>query len=85
MLQSPIKWSELCASDEYQGRWVALDGCRYDEATAKPLEGTVIDSDEDLVELCNRIRDAGGRECAILYIEQEARHTGWLPRARAVH
>lgn len=84
MLQSPIKWSELCASDEYQGRWVALDRCRYDEATAKPVEGTVIDSDEDLVELCNRIRAAGGRECAILYIEEHARRS-WLPGARAVH
>lgn len=85
MLDSPMKWSELCASDEYQGRWVALDGCRYDESTAKPVEGTVIDSDEDLVELCNRIRAAGGRECAILYIEEQVRRLSTPPSLRALH
>ena len=85
MLQSPMKWTELCASDEFQGRWVALDGCRYDESTAKPVEGRVIDFDEDLVELCNRIRAAGGRECAILYIEEQARRLSAPPALRAMH
>lgn len=85
MLQAPMKWTELCASDEYQGRWVALDGCRYDESTAKPVEGTVIDSDEDLVELCNRIRAAGGRECAILFIEEQARRRAGSHVVRALH
>jgi hypothetical protein len=69
-MQATVKWSELCQSDEYRGRWVALDHCRYDEATARPIEGTIVDADEDLVELCNRIRSNGGRECAILFIEE---------------
>ncbi|GAC1351601.1 MAG: hypothetical protein NVSMB1_06180 [Polyangiales bacterium] len=64
-----MTWSELCASEEFRGRWVALDHCRYDEATAKPIAGNVVDVDDDVVELCNRVRDAEHRECAILFIE----------------
>lgn len=66
-----VKWSELIASDEYRGRWVALDQCRYD-AAAKPVEGTLVDADDDLVALCNRIRSSGSHNCAILYIEERA-------------
>ena len=65
---SQMTWSELCESDEYQGRWVALDDCRYDE-TARPMAGKVVDVDDDVVELCNRLRDAQCRECTILFIE----------------
>jgi len=85
MFQASMTWSDLCQSDEFQGRWVALDGCRYDESTAKPVEGIVIDSDEDLVELCNRIRAKGGRDCAILYIEEQVRRLSAPPAVRAVH
>ena len=78
-----VKWSELCESDEFRGRWVALDGCRYDEATAKPIEGTVVDVDDDVVELCNRVRDAEYRDCAILFIEGSGRVN--MAASRAVH
>ena len=76
-----VTWSELCASDEFRGRWVALDQCRYDEATAKPIEGTVVDVDDDVVELCNRVRDAEYRDCAILFIEAGGRVNMSAPRA----
>ena len=33
-----VTWSELCESEEFRGRWVALDQCRYDEQTAKPID-----------------------------------------------
>lgn len=56
-------------SDEYRGRWVALDNCRYDVKTAQPVEGTIIDADEDLVELCTRIRESENRHCAILFCD----------------
>ncbi len=82
-MQPTVKWSELCQSDEYRGRWVALDQCRYDEATAKPIEGTVVDADDDLVALCNRIRATGSRECAILFIEE--RLSSPPPAVRALH
>lgn len=76
-----VKWSELVSSDEYRGRWVALDQCRYD-AAAKPIEGTLIDADDDLVALCNRIRSSGSHNCAIVYIDERG-----VPSSspRAVH
>jgi len=80
-MNGSMTWSELCESDEYRGRWVALDQCRYDEATAKPVEGKVVDFDDDVVELCNRVRDAEYRDCAILFIDA-ARPPASL---RAVH
>lgn len=69
-MSSQMTWSQLCASEEFRGRWVALDHCRYDEATAEPVAGRVIDVDDDVAELCNRLRDADCRDCAILFIEQ---------------
>jgi hypothetical protein len=62
-----LRWSELCRCDEYRGRWVALDECRYDEATGEAAEGAVVDVDDDLVELCARIRASERKNCAILF------------------
>jgi hypothetical protein len=62
-------WSEIRQSEEFHGRWVALDNCRYDARTAQPVEGTVVDADEDLVELCSRIQEGDNRHCAILFCE----------------
>jgi hypothetical protein len=64
-----MTWSQICSNGEFRGRWVALDGVRYDEATSRPVEGTVIDADDDLAELCNRIRKANLQHCAILFCE----------------
>ena len=83
-MNGQMTWSELCASEEYRGRWVALDRCRYDDATAKPIEGTVVDVDDDVVELCNRVRDAEYHDCAILFID-EARLSQSPAAPRAVH
>ena len=69
-MSSQMTWSELCSCDEFRGRWVALDQCRYDAATAEPVEGTVIDVDDDVAELCNRLRDMDRRDCAILFIDE---------------
>ncbi|MGZ3417291.1 MAG: hypothetical protein ACXWUG_08595 [Polyangiales bacterium] len=80
----PMTWTEL--ADAYRGLWVALDQCRYDEATAKPVEGMVVDADEDLVELCNRIRDAGSHNCAVVFVQAcEDRLSAPPMSARAVH
>jgi hypothetical protein len=65
-----MTWSDICSSSEYRNRWVALDGVRYDEQTARPMEGTVIDSDDDLAELCNRVRSSDRHYCAILFCDQ---------------
>ena len=65
-----MTWPEIQRSDEYRGRWVALDNCRYDARTAQPVEGIVIDADEDLVELCGRIQESENKHCAILFCEE---------------
>ena len=53
-----MNWDDICRAREYAGRWVALDGCTYDEGSGRATEGAVVDSDDDLVELCNRIRES---------------------------
>ncbi|MBN9160142.1 MAG: hypothetical protein J0I07_04225 [Myxococcales bacterium] len=65
-----MSWPQIRQSDEYRGRWVALDNCRYDARTAEPVEGTIIDVDDDLVELCTRIRQSENKHCAILFCEE---------------
>jgi len=63
-------WRQIREHEEFQGRWVALDDCRYDARTARPVEGSVVDADEDLVALCNRMQDSNNRHCAILFCEE---------------
>jgi hypothetical protein len=65
-----LTWPQICRSDEYRGRWVALDECRYDPRTAQPAEGTVVDADEDLVALCNRMQESDNRHCSILFCDE---------------
>src|SRR5271155_1695769 len=67
-----MTWPQLQRSDEFRGRWVALDDCRYDAKTAQPVEGSVVDADEDLVELCSRIQEGDNRHCAILFCDPRA-------------
>jgi hypothetical protein len=67
-----LTWPQICRSDEYKGRWVALDACVYDPRTAQPTEGTVIDADEDLVALCSRMQATDSKHCAILYCDERA-------------
>lgn len=76
---SRLTWPEIRSSEAYKGRWVALDECRYDSRTAQPLEGSVVDSDEDLVELCSRIKQNESRHCAILFCDPETDRTTPLP------
>jgi hypothetical protein len=66
-----MTWPQLQQSDEYRGRWVALDECTYDARTAQPVEGSVVDADEDLAELCTRIQQGENRHCAILFCDGE--------------
>jgi hypothetical protein len=65
-------WPQLQRSEEFRGLWVALDNCRYDAKTAQPVEGSVVDADEDLAELCSRIRSEDSRHCAIVFCEADA-------------
>ena len=68
---SRMTWMQICRTDDFRGHWVALDNCRYDHTTAAPVEGDVVDTDEDLAELCGRMRAADKSHCAILYCDDE--------------
>jgi hypothetical protein len=65
-----MTWPDLCRSERYSGLWVALDNCRYDQTTRQPVEGDVVDSDEELSDLCARMRETGRSSCAILYCDE---------------
>jgi len=67
---SRLTWPQICQSDEFRGRWVALDECKYDARTAQPVEGSVVDADEDLAALCSRMQQSDNRHCAILFCEE---------------
>jgi hypothetical protein len=66
-----MTWPQICRTAEFKGLWVALDNCRYDEATMKPIEGDVVDSDEELAALCGRMREARKCSCAILFCDSD--------------
>jgi len=53
-----MTWPEMCRSEEYRGRWVALDNILYEPSSTHPQEADIVDSDEDLNELCSRMREA---------------------------
>ena len=67
---SRLTWPQICRSEEFQGRWVALDQCKYDPRTARPTEGTVVDADEDLVALCSRMQASDNKHCAVLFCDE---------------
>jgi len=67
-----MTWLEMCHSDEYRGRWVALDNIDYEVGSSQPQEADVVDSDEDLGDLCSRMREADRTACAILFCEDDS-------------
>ncbi len=68
----PIRrtWAELRDSVEYRGRWVALDNVTLDREK-RPLEGIVVDCDDNLAALCARMRRADKQHCAIAFCDDE--------------
>ena len=66
-----MRWSQVRPTQQFQGSWVALDNCRHDPVTRQPVEGDVVDSDEDLTDLCRRMREMGRSSCAVLYCSGE--------------
>lgn len=78
-----MTWREICHSEAFLGRWVALDNVRYDPDTAQPSEADVVDVDEDLAELCARMREGSHTSCSILFCEEDASSApvSWRPSA----
>jgi len=50
--------------------------------TAQVIEGSIVDSDEDLVELCTRMRQADMQHCAIVFCSEDETP---LSRTRVAH
>jgi hypothetical protein len=71
LLAIRMTWPEICRSTELLGRWVALDNVRYAPGSQQPAEADVVDADEDLADLCARMRAADRTACAILFVEKE--------------
>ncbi len=67
-----MTWDQICHDNDLRGRWIAMDECQYDEATGRATEGLVVDSDDDLAELCARIRESSRTNCSILFAGDEA-------------
>lgn len=59
-------WEALCGADDFSGRWVALDNVRYAPGTNEPLEADVVDVDDDLVVLVNRMRASDQTSCCVI-------------------
>ena len=77
-------WTDMWASEQYSGRWVALDNVRYDPTTSQPMEADIVDADEDLGDLCTRMRESDRTSCAILLCEEEPRSRPIARRTQAV-
>ncbi|AKU96271.1 hypothetical protein AKJ09_02935 [Labilithrix luteola] len=43
------------------------------------MEGTIVDADEDLAELCTRIRQNESRHCAILFCDESSAEETPIP------
>lgn len=66
-----MTWRDICRSEEFAGRWVALDNVRYVQGGSQPAEADVVDADDDLADLCARMREADRTACAILFVEDD--------------
>lgn len=62
----PMAWEEICRDATWQGRWLALDGCAYNEA-GEATAGLVVDYDDDLAELCARLSADRRKRCSIVF------------------
>lgn len=62
-----MSWDDICKNGDCSGRWVALQGCAYDQTTGRAESGAVIDVDDDLIELCTRLKLEERGHCAILF------------------
>lgn len=80
-----MEWRSIARSDQYRGRWVALDNVRYNPVTSQPIEGEVVDVDEDLAELCARMRASDRTSCAILFCEDDEGLAPATVRRPALH
>lgn len=63
---APMAWADICREAAWQGRWVALDSCAYNEA-GEATAGLVVDYDDDLAELCARLSAERRKSCSVVF------------------
>lgn len=68
-----MTWTEICHDNDLRGRWIALGECSYDASTGHATAGLVVDADDDLGELCSRMRDSQWKNCAIVFADESTR------------
>jgi len=62
----PMAWADICRDEMWQGRWVALDDCAYNEA-GEATAGLVVDYDDNLAELCARLSAERRKSCSVVF------------------
>ena len=67
----PMRWEDICAHSSWQGRWLALDDCAYNDA-GEATSGLVVDCDDDLAELCARLSADRRQRCSIVFCPRAA-------------
>lgn len=63
---APMAWEDICRQSAWQGRWVALDSCAYNES-GEATAGLVVDYDDDLAELCARLSAERRKRCSVVF------------------
>ena len=61
-----VAWEDICRDAAWQGRWVALDDCAYNEA-GETTAGQVVDYDDNLAELCARLSAERRKRCSVVF------------------
>ena len=77
-----MTWDEICTHEALRGRWVAMSDCSFDDATGRTTAGLVVDADDDLAELCSRIRDSEWKNCSIVLVDDSGKPA---PRQRRLN
>ena len=63
---SAMAWEDICRDTTWQGRWLALDECAYNDA-GEATAGLVVDSDENLADLCARLSAERRKRCSVVF------------------
>lgn len=61
-----MAWEDICRESSWQGRWVALDECSYNEA-GEATQGLVVDYDDNLADLCARLSAERRKRCSVVF------------------
>jgi hypothetical protein len=61
-----MTWEDICRDATWQGRWVALDACAYNDA-GEATSGLVVDYDDNLADLCARLSAERRKRCSVVF------------------